>query len=360
MWSAPNRMWKSRRKFRLLLFILVTQLRGMVAAVHRAILLLVWALRQLDGQVHSFERAKILGILPGSRSVAKDGLDAVHRILILGLVLLEGAFPPTQLNPGMKHFVHYPAFTKTHGILRILWMMAFERCVRWRGGGGGMKLTITFTHHRLNKYNKSLIKNPHTCEVNLVKAASRDMAAHFNNLKRDTESVIPRLPHQCVLCGRETLCHPTDKELADLRLQGVDVQALSVSEFKIAYILNVHFKAGEWGQSPWCGSVVTCVIGGRSLYAHVLRFLTVEGDDCPGYASVCWFGAPVYLFDYETPLGVCVSEDGGEVEREVGTCVLRITQIDPSPVIVEREVCNGRFFMMRDSGYDTRPSIPIP
>ena len=147
---------------------------------------------------------------------------------------------------------------------------------------------------------------------------------------------------------------PTNQELSDLEMQGVDVGLFSVMQFKIAYILNVHFKAGEWGEHPRCGSVVTCVIKGRSLYARVKRFLKVEGSDCPGFASVDWFSAPTYLFGDNFPLGVCVNEDGTEVDRDVGTSVIRITQIDPSPVIVERDVENGRFYMMRDSGYDTR------
>ena len=40
-------------------------------------------------------------------------------------------------------------------------------------------------------------------------------------------------------------------------------------------------------------------------------------------------------------------------EREVGTNVVRVTQIDPSQVSVER-VGDGSFYMIRDSGYDTR------
>ena len=214
------------------------------------------------------------------------------------------------------------------------------------------------SQHRMNKYNKSLVKNPHKCEMNLAKATQRDVAAHYANLNcdetpEDRNHPHPRQPHRCVLWGRGTLHFPSSQELSDLRLQGVDVKPLSVTAFEIAYILNHHFKAGEWGHYPRCGSVVTCVIGGRSLYAYVKTFLRVEDDDCPGYASVCWFSEPLYIFGSECPLGVCVNENGGEVEREVGTCIIRITQIDPSPVMVERDLANGRYFMMRDSGYDT-------
>ena len=51
VWTAPSRMWKSRRKYRLLYFILVPQLRGLVPAVHNALSMFVWAMRRLEGQV---------------------------------------------------------------------------------------------------------------------------------------------------------------------------------------------------------------------------------------------------------------------------------------------------------------------
>lgn len=165
----------------------------------------------------------------------------------------------------------------------------------------------------------------------------------------------PRKPHECVLWGCESQWTPTRDELTDLRMFGCDVDILSVSKRPIAYILNVHFRAGEWGRAGGrCGSVITCVIDGRSLYARVIRFLQLDDDDddCPGYASVEWFSEPTYLFD-DNPLGVWVLEDGSAVKEQLGS-VLRITQIDPSPIIVECEDDTGRFYMMRDTGYDNR------
>ena len=52
-----------------------------------------------------------------------------------------------------------------------------------------------------------------------------------------------------------------------------------------------------------------------------------------------------------TPLVVRVRNDGSDVDAEVGR-VVRVTDIDPSRVMVECEG-DGIFFMMRDSGYDT-------
>ena len=122
-------MWKARRKYRLLYFMLVTQLRDQVPAVCNALNLFVWAMRRLEGQVYSYDVAVSpeMNILPGSRAVHIAGLDQAEVDLKLGLSLLEGCFPVSHLNPGLKHFVHCPEFTRSHSILRILWMMAFER-----------------------------------------------------------------------------------------------------------------------------------------------------------------------------------------------------------------------------------------
>ena len=53
-----------------------------------------------------------------------------------------------------------------------------------------------------------------------------------------------------------------------------------------------------------------------------------------------------------TPLVVTVTDDGSDVDDELG-CVVPITQIDPSRVMVEVTQVQNTFKMMRDSGYDT-------
>ena len=106
---------------------LPTQLRDKLPAVRTALLKIIWALRRLDGQVHSYDTAKYLGILPGSRSIRHDNIDQVTGDLIKGLVLLEGCLPISQLNQALHHLVHYGEYTKTHGLLRWFWMFFFER-----------------------------------------------------------------------------------------------------------------------------------------------------------------------------------------------------------------------------------------
>ena len=130
---------------------------------------------------------------------------------------------------------------------------------------------------------------------------------------------------------------------------GCPVDPLGLNCFSVAKILGKHFHAGQWGRRT-CSSVITCVINGRSVYGRVNKFLSVDGDPCPGYASVNWFGLPGYPLG-ENRLQVVVSGDGSALDNEVGS-IIRITQIDPSLVVTEPE---GRthYRMMRQSGYDT-------
>lgn len=99
----------------------------MVPALREALNIFIWALRQLDGQVHCMKKACAQGSLPGSHTIDKRDLKRIAKELIRGLSLLEGALPISILNPGLHHFVHYALYTSTHGLLRIFWMFCFER-----------------------------------------------------------------------------------------------------------------------------------------------------------------------------------------------------------------------------------------
>ena len=126
-WTKPSRMWKSRRKYRLLLYVLPVLLRDQLPRLREALLLLSWALRRLEGQVHSYDKCKEMGILPASFALKKDEINQTGVDLLRSLVLLEGCTPLSWLLPSIHHFVYYGKYAKTHGILRAFWMMAFER-----------------------------------------------------------------------------------------------------------------------------------------------------------------------------------------------------------------------------------------
>ena len=190
--------------------------------------------------------------------------------------------------------------------------------------------------------------------MHLSHSISQDVASRFLNLaEKGIRYDVSQDPlHCCILAVKTSGFDMTERHLGDLRFLGCNADCLSVTYFSVAYIMGVHFRAGEWavGGSSRCGSVVTTVVDGRSLYARVKMFVKVHRDDCPGYALVDWFSEPEYPTG--TPLVVRVRGDGSEIDSVRGS-VIRITSIDPSRVIVEPD--DDHFYMMRDSGYDTVP-----
>ena len=157
-WTKPDRMWKARRKIRLLYYILPTQLRDQVPAVRFALNTFVWAMRRLLGQVHCFQEATQMKILPGSRSIDKRSTPFLQSQVILGLILLTGSMPEGAINPGAHHFVHVGKFTMTHSLLEIFWMMGFER---------------------FNLFLKNLMRTGLRPGVHLANSVAIDMAASY-------------------------------------------------------------------------------------------------------------------------------------------------------------------------------------
>lgn len=209
----------------------------------------------------------------------------------------------------------------------------------------------TYYKHRYNKYIKNLVRDVSHPEANLANSVTQDAATHFANLAASETFNIHQEPlHICVLSVPKTSWLPTKQEICDLRMLGCSVDQFSVRFFAVTHILGVHFRAGEWSKYPRCGSVVTCVIEGQSLYGRVTRFLRVDGDNCPGYAVLEWFGKPEY--PYGTPLVVKVGDDGRDIDAQHGS-IIKITQIDPSRVMFEYDRVPNTYYMMRDSGYDT-------
>ena len=132
-------------------------------------------------------------------------------------------------------------------------------------------------------------------------------------------------------------------------MQGLSV--VDITFFAVASIMGVEFHAGQWGRRT-CSSVITCVINGRSVYGRVTKFFAVGGErSCPGYASVLWFGPPTYPRG-SNRLEVVVGASGRDLVSEIGL-IVRITQIDPSPVVVEPDANRMVYRMMRQSGTDT-------
>ena len=211
-WIKPGHMWKARRKYRVLLFLLPTQLRDQVPIVRDALLLFVWAMRRLmgsyelvwesvivrtvcitvtvcvdllAGQVYSLERAGTLGILPGSIGIVKSLLPEIHVDLIFGLSLFEGCTPVDYLKPHQHHFTHYSDATRIFGPLSILWMNGFER---------------------FNKFLKGLVNNAHHAEMNMARFVTQTGAANFFSLLEQKGDLPGEMCHRCVSVSVNNLC----------------------------------------------------------------------------------------------------------------------------------------------------------
>jgi hypothetical protein len=192
-------------------------------------------------------------------------------------------------------------------------------------------------------------------EKNLSRNVAMDATCSFDRLSKCKKYRQSRdFVHQCFLKVKVSNDRDiiTDAEFFDLLSIGCPIRDRDeLTVYDIGMILNKHFRSGEWGMHPRCGSVVTCVVNGRSVYARVIKFVRVDdGDECPGYACVRWFSEPTYV----NSLCPRVNLNGADVYGEVGVNVIRITQIDPSQVHVETVPGTNDFYMMRDSGYDTR------
>ena len=140
---------KTAEKLLALLVVLPTVLRHYIRPLRRGICFLVLALRMLEGQVHSYNECIRLGVEPRSRCLDKrllptirlggvvgvvlwtthkyDILDVYRKMLIEALAMIEGSIPPSTLKPSLHCVGHYPDHALVYGLLRLYWMMVFER-----------------------------------------------------------------------------------------------------------------------------------------------------------------------------------------------------------------------------------------
>ena len=124
--------------------------------------------------------------------------------------------------------------------------------------------------------------------------------------------------------------------------------------FARADICGVQFTAGQaldGGRSGRCGSLVTCVVEGQSIYGRVVRFFVLNCTSNRGrnaYAYIEWLNMPEYPMG-GTPLVVKVRDNGVCC---LATPVVSIFDIDPSRVINERCDSEYAYYMCRIEGLD--------
>ena len=326
-WTKTDRIWKAKHKILTLLSILPTCLRGFVKAAHLAMLYIVDSLRQLDGQCISIHEAKRLGVNPHDALVVdEENIKALGRQLVEGLVLLEGSFPASHLNPALHHVVHYAAETARVGSLGWIAMNAFERN---------------------NKRMKGLVRSNAHPEASLAYTSQVDIAARASSFKKNLVNVQPPplISFSCRITGG--LYVPTSKQRYCMSLLGVKRFGV-IQGFNGAWIRGIHFACGEWGRRT-CGSVFTTVYCGRSVYGVLDRFLLLDGVH---YAAVTWLSQPFYPY---APITLVVRVRMLPArDQPLNRCVIRCDRIEPCGVNVMPDEDGVHYYMLRTRGFDRR------
>lgn len=105
-WTDSQCAWKMKERMFALLVVMPTCLRGCVPPIHRAFIKLVWGLRILDGDTHSYNQCVRLGIEPGTHCLQKSRIDTAHKLIITGLSMLEGCIPVSYYPNPNPHNIH--------------------------------------------------------------------------------------------------------------------------------------------------------------------------------------------------------------------------------------------------------------
>jgi len=141
-------------------------------------------------------------------------------------------------------------------------------------------------------------------------------------------------------------CHElSDREKRDMEFLGV-TSFRDSKVFKVATILGVHFRCGEWGCRR-CGSVITTIYRGVSRYCIVKAFVQVQGKV---YALVTWLSPPIYPYP---PFKIVVKVTMlTPAQQGLHRSVISVDKIDPCTVGVIPHEDGVHFYMLRNKGTD--------
>ena len=242
--------------------------------------------------------------------------------VVKGIVLLEGSFPIDHLHPALKHVLHYGKQTEDAGLLDWFSMFCFER------NNKEVKSRARSTAHPL-----SSVAN-HT---------ELDIIAKLHSFSEKTPDDL-RVQH-IVLSVNINRYVLSDREKNGLSVLGVS-SFCQFKAYRVATVLGVHFRGGEWGQHR-CGSVITTIHGQVSRYCIVHAFLKVEGKT---YASVTWLSTPTYpCLPFKLVVKVRMLTPAQQRQHRG---VLPVERIDPCTIAVLPHDDGVHFFMLRNKGID--------
>ena len=236
-----------------------------------------------------------------------------------GIMLLEGSFPVDHLHPALQHLIHYGPQTEDAGVLDWYSMFSFERN---------------------NKKVKSMVRHTARPLSSLANNVESDIRAKLHMFAKETGD-----RPQYVILSVKTRYVISEREMNDMRRLGV-TSFEQLKTFKVAKVLGVHFRCGEWGCRR-CGSVITTIYRRTSRYCTVNMFLEVDGQ---AYASVTWLSTPTYpCLPFKLVVQVRMMTPA---QQRTHRSVISVDKIEPCTVAVIPQNDGVHYFMLRAKGTD--------
>lgn len=326
--------WRTASKLLAFLVILIPVLQGFVQPFREGLRRVVYGLRILKGQTCSANEAATLNLEFTNIFLRRSDIDMAKLLIILGLCIIEGVVPICLLVPAIHCLCHYGDGAALWGLLRLLWMMHFER---------------------YNKKCKNLTANKNFPFQSLSGALVRDATARYYRWRRSDPASRTADPIKTELCGDGKLVVLAHTLSTKIKLTcECRVDNSMVYSHKRASIGGRHFVAGEsLIPGKRCGSVIIRNMGGGTVYGLAKQFVRVVCD-CVGrvhnFVVVTWLPRPVY--PDRDPLTVNIHVGGVNFNRMTNRTVSSLRDIQPSRVIVGIDIIKDCLTMMRIEGTD--------
>ena len=218
---------------------------------------------------------------------------------------------------------------------------------------------MLYRAERFNKKCKNLTANKHLPMQSLANALVRDGTARFLRWKRgDPPTRHPKIPHT-ELTDKSKMVEISDHFHGAIQQQfecGCRFCHCVVYEHKTAMIGGHRFTAGErLRPAVRCGSIVTMLKGGRSVYGLMKRFFRVvcRCDNIMDLVFVTWFPLPTY--PDRDPLTVRISIQAIQINNIPRGTIVSLNDLDGSRIGAEIDAPTQYMYMLRFDGVDTMP-----
>ena len=278
-----------------------------------------------------------------SNHVLDGDIERSELLISEGLSEFGKEVPPSTMKSHAHHIVHYPRCVDFLGPLNGQWLFGDER---------RNKVYTLFLSHIERKFTynfnsvqtvKDMVKQRQNCETSIARLYSE----YFRGAAR-VHSPPPVSLDTC--CVRTRYCKgyfDTNPRVSCLlrimtsqEYNGAEVDVELWTVHKRAQIGGFGFTSGQpmtgvrrtGEKTNRCGSVITLVRGGRSLYAWVIRFLSFDRIHVD---HVRWLPVP----EYPTGSPLVVRLNGGHPPPDQ-PCIVSLVDIDPSRVSILHENTN--------------------